>query len=104
MVDDIEGCAAAVVELIRDRPRAEMLAERGRHRVREHFLLPRLLLNELSSARRDPVCGLAIGEQRPALLAGLAGRTYAFFSESCRNRLRRPEAFLGAALSPEAAR
>lgn len=50
-VDDLEGCAAAVVEWIRDRPRAEMPAERDRNRL-----------------------------------------------------LRGPEAFLGAALSPEAAR
>jgi trehalose synthase len=66
--------------------------------VREHFLLPRLLLNEVSlmealaadrpiGARdpsRDPVCGMAVAA--PAIATSFEGRQYVFCSEACRTR------------------
>ena len=51
LVDDTEGCARAMLELLGD---AELAAERaraGREHVREHFLLPRLLMEELRLLR-----------------------------------------------------
>jgi trehalose synthase len=47
LVDSVEECAAAMLELLRDRELAERLGESGRNHVREHFLLPRLLMEEL---------------------------------------------------------
>lgn len=104
LVDSVPECAEALVRLLSDRAEAAELAARGRARVREHFLLPRLLLNEVSlmldlarerplapapvaaGARRDPVCGMAIGERDPAPEASFAGRIYVFCSEACRTR------------------
>lgn len=48
LVDSVPECAAALTELLTDRPRAAALAAAGRERVRRHFLLPRLLLDELT--------------------------------------------------------
>ena len=47
MVDSVEECATAMLSLLGDRALAEQLGASGRERVREHFLLPRLLLEEL---------------------------------------------------------
>jgi trehalose synthase len=47
LVDSPEECASAVRSLLRDRGLASDLARSGRERVRQEFLLPRLLLNEL---------------------------------------------------------
>ena len=47
MVDSVEECATAMLSLLR-RPRwREQLGRSGREHVREHFLLPRLLMEEL---------------------------------------------------------
>ncbi len=51
LVDGVEECAGALVELLRDRARAKALGASGRERVRAHFLLPRLILDELSLMR-----------------------------------------------------
>src|SRR5690606_4809515 len=40
LVDDVEGCAAAMIELLNDEGRRRSLGDAGRARVREHFLLP----------------------------------------------------------------
>src|SRR5581483_11960717 len=48
LVDGVEECAAAILALLRDRERAAELGRRGRERVREQFLLPRLLLDEVT--------------------------------------------------------
>lgn len=48
LVDGVEDCAAALVRLLKEPEEAKVLAERGRERVRERFLLPRLLLDELT--------------------------------------------------------
>jgi trehalose synthase len=47
LVDSVEECATAMLELLNDRELAEELGRSGRARVREHFLLPRLLEEEL---------------------------------------------------------
>jgi trehalose synthase len=47
LVDSVDSCAAAILELLRDPSRARELAGSGREHVREHFLLPRLLRDEL---------------------------------------------------------
>ncbi len=47
MVDSIEECATAMARLLSDRALAGQLGQSGREHVREHFLLPRLLMEEL---------------------------------------------------------
>ena len=47
LVDSIEECAAAIVRLVQSPAEARADAKRGRERVRQHFLLPRLLLDEI---------------------------------------------------------
>jgi trehalose synthase len=47
LVDSVEGCATALLKLLCDRELARSLGHSGREHVREHFLLPRLLLQEL---------------------------------------------------------
>lgn len=47
LVDSVEECAEALLKLLGDRDLAMHLGELGRKRVRERFLLPRLLLDEL---------------------------------------------------------
>jgi trehalose synthase len=97
LVDSIEEAAAAIVTLVRDRDRAEELGRRGRDRVYEHFLLPRLLLNELvllnelagngaPEVRRDPVCGLILDPDRPAPAVEQHGARHEFCSDDCRRR------------------
>lgn len=46
--DDVEACAAAITGLLEDPYESARLGAVGRERVREHFLLPRLLLDELT--------------------------------------------------------
>jgi trehalose synthase len=47
LVSDTEACAQALLELLDDEPLRRRLGQRGREHVREHFLLPRLLMEEL---------------------------------------------------------
>ncbi len=47
LVEGVEECAHAMLELLRDPDLGAHLGERGREHVREHFLLPRLLMEEL---------------------------------------------------------
>jgi trehalose synthase len=47
MVDSVEECATAILSLLKDPSAAEQLGRSGREHVREHFLLPRLLMEEL---------------------------------------------------------
>jgi trehalose synthase len=108
LVDSIEACAQALVALLNDRHRARELARRGRERVREHFLLPRLLLNELELMQelaagrpiipfeqRDPVCGMSVPPEELAPKADFEGTTYRFCSEFCREQfLRSPSQYV----------
>ncbi len=47
LVGSVEECATAMLGLLNDRELAEQLGQSGREHVREHFLLPRLLMEEL---------------------------------------------------------
>ncbi len=47
LVDSTEECAKAMLKLLGDRELCEQLGGSGQERVREHFLLPRLLMEEL---------------------------------------------------------
>jgi len=47
MVDSVEECATALLDLLQDASAAQQLGHSGREHVREHFLLPRLLMEEL---------------------------------------------------------
>jgi trehalose synthase len=47
LVDSTEECAEAMLKLLNDRELASQLGQSGRERVREYFLLPRLLMEEL---------------------------------------------------------
>ncbi|HUP31526.1 MAG TPA: glycosyltransferase [Gaiellaceae bacterium] len=105
LVDSVEECARGIVELLRDPERARELGARGRERVRERFLLPRLLLNELALVAelvagrpplaeawlsgRDPVCGMALAVGRETATETFSGTTFRFCSEDCRHRFRR---------------
>jgi trehalose synthase len=51
LVESVEECATAMLELLNDRELAEQLGHSGREHVREHFLLPRLLMEELRLLR-----------------------------------------------------
>jgi trehalose synthase len=99
VVDSVTDCARAMVELLHDPARAEELGASGRQRVREHFLIPRLLLDELSLMRRlaagagagralewvshrDPVCGMAVEAARATVT--LNGFTLRFCCDQCR--------------------
>src|SRR5208283_7203 len=48
LVDSVEDCATAMLKLLNDRELAEQLGQSGRAHVRERFLLPRLLMEELA--------------------------------------------------------
>jgi trehalose synthase len=117
LVEDTTQCAQAIAALLADPEQARALGARGRARVREHFLIPRLVLNELaliaelldgrrpassvaSSAGRDPVCGMAISDP-DAPAAEHAGVRYLFCSQTCRTRfLANPGRFVAAASGP----
>jgi trehalose synthase len=51
LVDSVEDCAAAMLKLLNDNALAEQLGESGREHVRQRFLLPRLLMEELALLR-----------------------------------------------------
>jgi len=61
LIETTEQCAEAVLRLLRDRTYACDLARRGHDRVRERFLIPRLVLDELS------LCAGLQRSERPAL-------------------------------------
>ena len=101
LVDSVEECANAMVSLLRDPERARALGASGRERVRDHFLVPRLVHNEVSLmrelsgsrpivrpadwSRRDPVCGMLLPDREAAIaMAATGGATYVFCSEQCR--------------------
>lgn len=107
LVDSVDECAAAIGDLLADRKRARTLGESGRERVREHFLIPRLVLNEVELMRRlagerpiareadwarthDLVCGMTLGEH-PEATARYHDVEFGFCSGRCRWE------FLGAA-------
>ena len=105
LVQTVGECAKAVVALLRDPDHARDLARKGRERVREHFLLPRLLLNELELMQelaagrrivpvehRDPVCGMSVSADGAAPEARVAEARYRFCSDACREQFLRDPA------------
>jgi trehalose synthase len=81
LVDTVEECASAVTDLLADPHRGAGIGRAGRDRVRAHFLLPRLILDELELVRdllegrparpgigRDPVCGITLTEPTGIIL------------------------------------
>ncbi len=116
LVDTVEACAERTVWLLRHPEEARAFGARGREHVRRHFLLPRLIADELRLAAdllgirppdvspaaqvglpgelRDPVCGRRL-EAETALPADHAGETYHFCSAACRREFEdKPERFL----------
>lgn len=95
-IEDADTCAAAIVDLVRDRERAGELGRRGQERISAFFLLPRLLLDDLSMIHnlvsgghpgggqlpRDPVCGMVLPHVTATTLREGAG--YSFCSDRCR--------------------
>ncbi|RMF88064.1 MAG: glycosyltransferase [Nitrospinota bacterium] len=51
LVTGVEECAARIVELLEHPERAAAMGQRGQERVRRHFLITRLLLDELKLIR-----------------------------------------------------
>lgn len=109
LVSDVPECAAAILRLIQNPAAATAAAEAGRARVRQQFLLPRLVLDELAlvaelaagraidrvSAGRDPVCGMSLTTLVPELSIQHRGQTHAFCSAYCRDRfLASPQRYL----------
>ena len=64
--DDVDECAAAISRLLDNPDEGTRLGNAGRERVREHFLLPRLLLDELSLLRELTSEPTAAGSRRTA--------------------------------------
>jgi trehalose synthase len=107
LVDSTETTAEALVELLTDTDRAGALGRSGRERVHEHFLLPRLLLNELvllnqiagdagAAASTDPVCGLVLDPDRSGPAIEENGTRREFCSDDCRR------AYITSSLRPPA--
>ena len=69
LVEGTEECATAMLELLNDRELARELGRSGQQRVREHFLLPRLLMEELrliaTLGRPEPASAQPIVAARP---------------------------------------
>ena len=103
LVESTEECAQQIVALLKDGARARELARRGKERVRDHFLLPRLLLNEVTLMadlvasrpltrpadrfdERDPVCGMSVARQPSTPSTTFEDRAYVFCSAACRAR------------------
>ncbi|SFD20399.1 glycosyltransferase [Streptomyces aidingensis] len=120
LVDSVEQCADAVLRLLGDPAAARTLAAGGTVLVRERFLLPRLLGDELrlvgdllgrrpaapaalagaasgtAGEPRDPVCGMRITDGSPYRRSH-RGRTFFFCSRSCAGQFDAdPEPFLRA--------
>jgi trehalose synthase len=131
LVDSFDECAARTLELLSDVELRHELGASGRELVRERFLLPRLIADELRLYRaamqnaahedtgemefsqdgpRDPVCGMNV-DARHARGLTYRDRSYFFCSRSCEDEFaREPERFLRAsrallsAMTPSALR
>jgi trehalose synthase len=101
LVDTVDECAHALVKLLRDGEGARRMGREGRDRIRRHFLIPRLVLDELALMRRlsvgatggralewvshrDPVCGMAV--ETADETATVDGLTLRFCSAQCRTQ------------------
>lgn len=52
LVNSVEECSRKIVTLLENRDRAQMLGSRAREKVRESFLMPRLVRDELRAIRQ----------------------------------------------------
>lgn len=95
LVDSSDEAAAAMVALLEDADEGREQGRRGRERVIEHFLLPRLLLNELmllndlagngpADVLHDPVCGLVLDPDANLPTIEEHGLRHSFCSNDCR--------------------
>jgi trehalose synthase len=95
LVESTAATAQALVELLADPQRADALGLEGAARVHQHFLLPRLLLNELVLLNQlvgrdaveqiqDPVCGLVLDPDADSPALEENGNRHAFCSDDCR--------------------
>lgn len=121
LIDSVEEAAERALQLLRDPDLGRELGARGRELVRDRFLLPRLIADELrlyaalldleapmvdaslvglTGERRDPVCGLRVPPGREARTAEHAGSTLAFCSEDCHAEFEADPARFGRAISP----
>ena len=112
LVDSTEECAARTLELLDDPEQRRELGEAGRALVRERFLLPRLLADELqlyasvlgaepnhgpeglvprATEVRDPVCGMRVHSAGARHLA-YDGHDYFFCSRTCEDEFARDPA------------
>ena len=116
LVDSVDECAQAMIALLGDAPRARALGASGRERVRRHFLIPRMVLDELSLmqrlatgapagrtfewvSHRDPVCGMAVETAEETTT--VEGLTLRFCSAQCRAAFAAaPERYLRASGLP----
>lgn len=113
LVDGVGDCADAIASLLADRRYAAELAAAGRARARQHFLLPRLVLNQLSlmldlcrerpisrsemsaGPPRDPVCSMAIEPGAEVARASYDDHDFVFCSQACHARFSTsPERFI----------
>jgi trehalose synthase len=114
LVDSVEECADRVVDLLTHPELRLEFGARGQARVREHFLLPRLIADELrlyasvldseavtvtgamvgsQCEQRDPVCGMRIDTDHSRHLA-FDGRDYYFCAARCEQQFAAdPERF-----------
>jgi trehalose synthase len=127
LVHSVEECAARTLELLRDPEQRRAMGESGRERVRERFLLTRLITDELllygqlsgaqvadrsgvmptptagigpSNAERDPVCGITV-DRRTSRHLRVDHHDMYFCSTACEDEFARdPERFLRAAPAP----
>jgi trehalose synthase len=103
LVGSVEECAERVRELLENPALGRKLGREGRRRVRERFLLPRLLLDDVTllaelagSAtfgradgwllEHDPVCGISLADRPPSETARYDGASYRFCSPACATR------------------
>lgn len=114
LVESVDQAAAALVRLLDDAELAEELAERGWRRVRDRFLIPRLVLDELRLAAellsggppsadrwagRDPVCGMTVADDQAALRATVGALDFVFCSDYCQSRFLAQPAHFGPSLA-----
>lgn len=116
LIDSVEECAERVLRLLKDPEERAELGTLGREIVRERFLLPRLIADELQlyasllgvevgeagrtraagagAEPRDPVCGMRNADPDPPR-ATHRGRQFVFCSAGCREMfLAAPDTFL----------
>jgi trehalose synthase len=116
LVESVEECAMRTSALLADAELRQDMGRSGREHVRDRFLLPRLLADELRvygsvldaspnrsvhlgvavDGSRDPVCGMEVDADVARVLE-LDGREHFFCSQTCEDEFARdPDRFLRA--------